>query len=260
MNLIEPRWMPDGWSARIRIGVVVPHADAGPEAELGAMAPPDVSIHASRLYFSAMRAGGEMDETIPHQPVESFTAEPQLDEAVESLAAAPLNVLALGFTSSAYKHGPDGERELVRRLGKRARGMPIVTTCLAAEAALAKLGARRIALVNPAWFDSDLDRLGARYFEKQGFTVVHHAPTGLPSGQKYVTPSTLYDWIARVVADHSVDAVFAAGNGQRAVGVIAAAEEELGISMITANQVILWDALRQTGQDIPIKGYGRLFN
>lgn len=259
MNPDEPRWKPDGWSARTRIGIVVPHADVGPEAELSAMSPPEVSIHAARLYFSAMRAGGEMDPTIPHQPVESFTAEPYLDETVESLAASPLDVLALGFTSSAYKHGPAGERQLIQRLAKPARGIPVVSTCLAAERALAKLDARRIALVNPPWFDADLDRLGARYFETQGFTVVHHAPAGLPSGQKYITPPTLYDWIAKIVTRHTVDAVFIAGNGQRAIGVIAAVEDDLGVSMLTANQVIFWDALQQAGEDVPVTGYGRLF-
>lgn len=223
------------------------------------MAPPEVSIHAARLHFAAMRAGGEMDPTIPHQPVASFTAEPYLDETVESLATSPLDVLALGFTSSAYKHGPDGERRLLERLKPRARGIPIVSTCMAAERALAKLDAHRIALVNPPWFDADLDRAGAEYFEAQGFAVVHHAPSGLPSGQKYITPPTLYDWIAKIAADHAVDAVFVAGNGQRAVGVIDAVEQDLGISMLTANQVIFWDALRQAGENIAISGYGRLF-
>lgn len=63
---LEPRrWRRDGWDAGLRFGAIVPHADIGPECELGAMAWPNVSVHAGRLYFSAMRAGGEMDETIP---------------------------------------------------------------------------------------------------------------------------------------------------------------------------------------------------
>lgn len=259
MNCNDQRWKPDGWSARTRIGVVVPHADVGPEAELSAMTRPEITIHAARLHFSAMRAGGEMDVTIPHQPVESFTAEPYLDDVVESLAAAPLNALALGFTSSAYKHGPDGERQLIQRLAKRARGIPIVSTCVAAEKALSKLNARKIALVNPPWFDADLDRLGAQYFESAGFTVVHHAPSGLPSGQRYITPATLYSWIAKIAAEHRVDAVFVAGNGQRAVGLISIAEDELKISVLTANQVLFWDALQQAGEKMLITGYGRLF-
>lgn len=78
---------PDGWSRSIRIGTVVPHADVGPEAEFQAMATDDITIHASRLFFSAMRAGGEMDEKIPHDPVASLTANAQWASARTSQQA-----------------------------------------------------------------------------------------------------------------------------------------------------------------------------
>ncbi|MFC8527683.1 maleate cis-trans isomerase [Nocardia sp. NPDC057227] len=255
--MVTRRWKPDGWDARTRIGIVVPHADVGPEAELRAIAPPTVSVHGARLYFSAMRAGGVMDPTIPHRPVESFTEPPYLDETVESLAASPLDVIALGFTSSAYKHGADGERALLDRLSEPARGIPVVTTCLAAERALRTLGAETLALVNPPWFDSALDELGARYFRDVGFDVVHHGPAGLRSGQEFITPESLYDWIAKVGT--GADAVFVAGNGQRAVGVIDALERDLGIFVLTANQVLAWDALATAGEREPVVGYGALF-
>tara|TARA_R110001583_G_scaffold1956_1_gene14633 strand:- start:738 stop:1550 length:813 start_codon:yes stop_codon:yes gene_type:complete len=251
---------PDGWNRSIRIGAVVPHADVGPEAELQAMATDDITIHGSRLYFSAMRAGGEMDEKIPHNPVALFAQPPFVDEAVESLAASPLDALALAFTSSAYKHGPAGERALLERLRPRARDIPLVSTCRSAERALAKLEARRLAIVNPPWFDAALDGLGAAYFEEAGFRVVHHAPCGLPSGQKYITPQSLYDWIVKIVAESDADAVFVGGNGQRSVGIIDAVEQTIGVSMVTGNQAILWDALRSINASVHIEGYGKLFS
>jgi maleate isomerase len=251
---------PDGWNRLIRIGAVVPHADVGPESELQAMVNNKITIHGSRLYFSAMRGGGEMDEKIPHDPVTMFTQPPYLDDAVESLAASPLDALCLAFTSSAYKHGPDGERALIERLRPRARDIPMVSTCLSAERALTKLGSKGLAIINPPWFDADLDALGASYFEQAGFRVVHHAPCGLQSGQKYITPQSLYDWIVKIVTESNADTVFVAGNGQRSVGIIDAVETILGVSMITSNQVILWDALRSINANVDIKGYGKLFN
>jgi maleate isomerase len=253
------RFARDGWDARLRIGAVVPHADVGPECELGAMAGPMVSIHAGRLHFSAMRAGGEMDPTIPHDPIAAFAAPPHVDRVVESLGAAPLDVIALAFTSSAYKHGLAGEEALVARLAPAARQVPITSTCLAAAAALRASGAARIALVHPPWFDADLDQAGARYFAAQGFHVVHHAPCGLPSGQRFITPEGLHGWIRKVVKTSGAETVVVLGNGQRAVGVIAAAEADLGITVLTANQLILWHALRLTGFAAPVVGYGRLF-
>lgn len=256
--MADQHFRPDGWDAATRVGVVVPHADAGPEAELKALAPPEVSIHASRLYFGAMRAGGVMDPKIPHQPVRSFVGEPEVDDAVELLAAAPLDVIALGFTSSAYLHGASGERALLERLSARTRGIPLVSTCLAATSALKALGAGSLALVNPPWFDEQLDGQGAAFFAEQGFDVVHHAPSGLPSSQSDIVPALLFDWVKSVAP--GADAVFIAGNGQRAVGIIEALESALGIPVLTANQVLLWQALHSAGAPASISGYGKVFD
>ncbi|WP_176288260.1 hypothetical protein [Vibrio sp. JPW-9-11-11] len=161
---VKRLFKPDGWNRTIRIGVVVPHADVGPEVEIQAMASSDITVHASRIFFSAMRAGGEMDEKIPHAPVTSFVEAPYLDNAVESLCASPLDVVGLAFTSSAYKHGPEGERALIQRLKSVSREIPIVSTCLYAERAFATLGTQKLAMINPAWFDDDLVNQGANYF------------------------------------------------------------------------------------------------
>ncbi|QKW05258.1 maleate cis-trans isomerase [Streptomyces sp. NA04227] len=254
--------MQDGWAARARIGVVVPHADVGPESEFQAMAPHDVFIHGSRVHFGAMRAGGEMDPKIPHDPVRAFVEPPHIDQAVELLAAAPLDAIALGFTSSAYILGAAGEKELFARLSQHTRGLPLTGTTTAAVAALTALDAQRLALVNPPWFDDALSGLGADYFTQQGVTVAHHGPCGLPSNQKLITPEALSEWIRTTVAGHKPDAVLVAGNGIRAVGTINALEEELGFTILTANQVLLWHALHLAGAgEIArhITDYGRVF-
>jgi maleate isomerase len=252
------QFMPDGWDRPIRLGVVVPHADVGPEAELSALAGNDVSIHGARLFFSAMRAGGEMDEKIPHDPIADFAKPPVLDELIEGLSQSPLNAIALAFTSSAYKHGPDGEKALIERLAHRAHDTVITTTCLAAVAAFKALEAKRIALVNPPWFDDALSSSGAKYFIEQGFNVVHHGPAGLKSGQRYITPEGLFDWVGHVAQSTGADTIFIAGNGQRAVGIIDAVEKAFGVTLLTANQLVFWHALKLAGFDVQRSGYGRL--
>jgi maleate cis-trans isomerase len=96
----EQRWKRDGWEASVRIGVLTPHADVGPESELQAMAPQGVAIHATRVPFGAMAAEGAMDPTIPLAPVRAFAEPPHLDDAAELLAAAPLKAITYGFTPS----------------------------------------------------------------------------------------------------------------------------------------------------------------
>ncbi|HET6298165.1 MAG TPA: maleate cis-trans isomerase [Kribbella sp.] len=252
-------WEPDGWDVRCRLGVLTPHADVGPESELQAMAPEGVRIHAARVPFGAMGAGGAMDPTIPLAPVEAFVQPPAIDDAVALLAAAPVAAIGIAFTSSSYVTGVDGEDEMVERLQERSSGVPVVTTGASAAAALRVVDARRIALVSPPWFDAELDSLGAEYFRSQDFDVVYHAPCGLPSNQASIHPSELYTWIANHTPDDA-DAVFIGGNGFRSVGVITALEDHLSRPILTANQVLLWNLLHTTHPHTKPHTYGSLWS
>ena len=252
-------WQSDGWDVRVRIGVLTPHADVGPESELQAMAPDGVGIHASRVPFGAMGAGGTMDRTIPLAPVAGFAEPPHIDDATALLAAAPVRAIGIGFTSTAYVLGADGETAMVTRLEQRSCGIPVVSTCAAAVLALRSVRAQRLALVNPPWFDAELDALGATFFTAQGFDVVSHGRCGLPSKQRSINPPELYDWVREHTPD-SAEAVFIGGNGCRAVGVIEALEQDLQRPVLTANQVLLWRCLRVADVHLKPHGYGRLFD
>ena len=254
------RWRRDRWEAAVRIGVLTPHADVGPESELQAMAPSGAAIHAGRVPFGAMAAGGVMDPTIPLAPVRGFAQPPHVDDAAELLAAAPLNAIAYGFTSSAYVIGVEGEAEMIARLERRARGIPVVAACGASVEGLRVLGARRIALVDPPWFDIELNELGKRYYESAGFEVVYSAPCGLPSEQAKISPANLHAWVSENVSTEA-DAIVIGGNGFRAAGAIDALEEDLGRPVVTANQALLWAALRVAEADLDsVTDYGRLFS
>ena len=170
-------WRPDGWDARVRLGLLVPHADVGPESELGAMAPPGVAVHATRVPFGAMAPGGGMDPTIPLAPVRAFAEPPEIDAAAALLAAAPLDAIGVGFTSHAYVLGAAAEAAMVRRGSRRCtRGIPVVSPGLAFADALRVLGARRVFLVHPPWFDAELARLGREYLAAAGAEVLRSAP------------------------------------------------------------------------------------
>jgi maleate isomerase len=252
-------WQPDGWDASVRIGVLTPHAEVGPESELRAMAPATVGIHATRVPFGAMRVGGGMDPTIPLAPVGSFSEPPHVDAAAELLAAAPVHAIAYGFTSSAYVIGVHGEASMISRLAQHTRGIPVVAASAATLVALRRLGAGRIALVSPPWFDAELDELGCRYYESAGFEVLHSGPCGLPSDQARITAADLHTWVCTHTPDEA-DAVVVGGNGFRAVGAIAALEDTLDRPVLTANQALLWAALNAAGADpSAVAGYGRIF-
>jgi hypothetical protein len=85
-------WQPDGWGWRARIGVLTPHADIGPEAELRAMAPDGVSIHAARVPLGAYAPSGKMDQTLADDPIRAFAEPPLVDDAGPSIQKQTLKL------------------------------------------------------------------------------------------------------------------------------------------------------------------------
>jgi len=155
--------------------------------------------------------------------------------------------------------GVEGEAEMIARLERRTRDIPVVAACRATVEGLRVLGAKRIALFDPPWFDTELNGLGRRYYESAGFVVVHSAPCGLPSDQAKITPADLHAWVSEHVSTDA-EAIVIGGNGFRAVGAIAVLEEDLGRPVVTANQALLWAALRAADADSSsVSDYGRLF-
>lgn len=251
-------WQPDGAGWRARIGVLTPHLDTVPESEFQALAPEGVSIHAARVPLGVTGPGGEIIPQVGPDVARAFAEPPHVDDAAALLAAAPLHVIVYAFTSSSYILGSDADSALRARLEARTGGIPVVISTLAACLALRAVGAQRIALIHPPWFTAESDRLGAGYFESQGFEVVHHASAALRNDLGEIHPGQVYEWARRHVPP-SAEAVFIGGGGFRAVGVIEVLEEDLARPVLSANQVAFWQALRLAGVRAQLGRYGRLF-
>jgi maleate isomerase len=236
-------WQPDGAGWLARIGMLTPHFDGVPESECWTMAPPRVAIYAARVPFVDARA---------------FVQPPHVDTAAELLAAAPLHAIIYAFTSSSYLLGSEADTALKARLEQRTRGIPVVIPAIAAVEALRVCGLRRLALIHPPWFREEVTQAGATYFRGHGFDVVHAGAVEPARGFREVHAGELYEW-ARTQVPAEAEAVFFGGNGLRAIGVIRALEEDRDRTVLTANQVALWQALRYSSTRAPVGGYGRLF-
>jgi maleate isomerase len=242
-------WAPDGAGWRARIGVLTPDDDTVPESEFWTMAPAGVSVATAR---------------VPLVDVRTYSDPPGPDNAIDLLARLPLQSIVFAFTTTSYVLGTSGEQALKARLAQRSHGIPVLLPCVAATAAFRALAVRRVALFHPPWFPDDVVQQGSAYFQDQGFEVVHAshlAPTREvphPNLGSDVTPAELYEWI-RAHAPSTMDGVFIAGNGFRAIGVIAALEEDHGRPVLTANQVAFWYALRLAGVETAVEKYGQVF-
>lgn len=249
---------PDGWVYRARIGLLVPDGDVGPESEFSAMVPPGVGVNASRFHFPSgqdAKVAGQIGMT----PVTALIAPGPLDDAVRLISRAPVNVIALAFTSTSYVGGEGDDPALAKRLAGIADGKPVVTTGQAILGALEALEAGRVMLVDPPWFPQALTDLGRGWLERNGVIVRSAQSAGLPTGQGNIHPGGFYRWV-RDNTPPDVDAVVVGGNGFRAVGAVRCLEADLKIPVVTGNTALLWLALRTLG--IPtneVTAYGRLF-
>ena len=240
----DSRWRPDGGGRLARFGVLTPDNDPVPESEMWAMAPSGVSIHASRVPWN-----GEW---------RAFAEPPHVDNATEQVAALAPRAILYAFTSSSYALGAEGDGPLQARLQKRAKGIPVLLTCPVATEALRVLGSHRIAVINPPWFSEEVNAKGRDYFRSKGFDVV--SCTRITPSRPFteVPPAEIYEW-AKTNVPGEAETVFIGGNGLRAAGTIHALEESLRKPVLTANQVLLWQALKLVGLISKVTQYGRIY-
>jgi maleate isomerase len=241
----RPDWQPDGVGAVARIGVLTPDFDPVPETETAAMAPRGVSVHAAR---------------VPRQPggARAFAEPPGVDAAVDQLVGLAARAILFAYTSSSYALGAAGEESVRARLAARAQTIPVLLTCPAAADALRLLGVRRLALVHPPWFSEETNTQGREYFASQGFDVLRSTRLGPPRSFTEVPPAEVYEW-TRANVPSDAEGVFIGGNGLRAVGAIQALEQALRRPVLTANQVLFWQAARIVGVAGQVTQYGRIF-
>jgi maleate isomerase len=229
---------------------VLTHDDSAiSESELWTMAPDGVSLHTSRIFFADLA---------------TFADPPGPEAATDLLARLPLQAIIYAWTVGSYLLGTTGEHGLLRRVEEHSNGIPVLMSAPAATAAFRALEAERIALVHGPFFTDDFDQKGAAYFQERRFEVVHVShllpPVEVPHPNtgSVASPAEIYEWVRSHVPS-SAHAVFIGGNAVRAIGVIAALEEDLRRPVLTANQVSLWYALRTAGSEVVIDDYGQLF-
>ena len=207
------------------------------------MAPPGISFHTARFPRDRLK----------------FAEQPNVDEAIDRLTKVGPKAILYAFTTGSYLLHGDGEDRVRTRLEQRAGGIPVILTAQAATAALHSLGSKRIALVHPPWFSDTVNNQGAAYFRERGFEVLDCRRLE-PLRQQFteVAREEVYAFVGRNTPK-AADAVFIGGNGLRAVGTVEALERRLGRPVLTANQVLLWSALRLVSQTNSVRGYGRIF-
>jgi len=258
----------DCWGWRARVGILVIHKDAVPEAEIWAMAPPGVTVHAAR--FDSPRRPGA-DFAGDHAAV--LAESPDIARGLDQLGQMRLDVICLCFGSSSFLAGAGFDARFAEQASRRAGGTPVTTAPLAMIDAMRVLGVARPYLLSPPWFTATSYAAAQRYFADEGLTFAGQTRFDLgpawrdsqtfeiydKGGQWEVRPEDVYRQ-ARASFPPDADGILIPGSGFRSLEAIEPLEHDLGVPVITSNQACLWHCLRLAGVLDTEIGVGRLFS
>ncbi|MGW8376932.1 aspartate/glutamate racemase family protein [Streptomyces sp. ODS28] len=231
MDISNPRVPPP----QRGIGVVAPF-DFALDRELWRWVPDEVSLHLTRTPFVPVEVSLDMARLISeHQ---------SLREAVSALhAVGPLS-LAYACTSGSFVGGIAQERAMCGAMSAAADGLPAVTTSGALLEALAELGVNRVAVITP-YTRSVTDSL-EQYLAEGGVQVTGREYLGL-TGEIWKVPYAEVEAMAHRAELGEAEALFVSCTNLRTYDLIPRLEAELGIPVVSANQITVWSALRRIG-------------
>src|SRR2546427_3581390 len=195
-----------------------------------ALAPPEVSVHFTRL--AARGAAGSHHG----QEQRNRSQIAHLSENVALLAMVAPKVIVLAHTATSYTLGKDGEAELVARM-QRQTGIPFITAFGSVLAALAHLGVKRVALGTP--YDADSTAKGKSALEAHGIEVVS---VGRLQNVKNIYEETAEraHGLARRIDVPQAQAVFLSGVGMPTIASLARMERDLGQPAGTPASPRMW--------------------
>lgn len=235
----------DGGIGKWRIGLIVLSNDYVVERDFMNMRPDgDVAIFATRIANTT------------ECTVETLRAmAPRITAATELLVPeGRLDSVAYACTSGTVVIGYDAIRD---RVHAARLGVPCITPITASLAALGKFGTQKLAVLTP--YTDDLNAMIAAHLRKNDKEVVAFTSFGIEDNEEMaaVTGESIYR--AALEADRpEADALFISCTAIRAVDVVERIELSLGKPVVTANQALFWHALRATGCNTKVQGYGDL--
>jgi maleate isomerase len=232
----------------VRIGFLVPPGNPTVEVEMIALAPPRVSVHFTRMV--AQGAVGAHEGLLER----TRTQIAHVAENAALIAMVKPRVIVMAHTAMSATLGAAAEAELAARM-EREHGIPFLTAFRSVLAALAHLGAARVALGTP--YDADSTARTRAYLEAAGLEVVSE---GRLEGVVNIYDETAARAraLARRIDVPQAQAVFLSGLGMPTIGTLEAMERDLGKPVVSAASAMMWNALRVAGEPATMAGFGRL--
>ncbi len=237
-----------GLGQRARLGVVVLQTDQTLEHELRTLLDvPGVDWYHSRI-------ANAMEVT----PASLQAMAEELPSAAKLLPKAfSFDAIAYACTSGATLIGEQDVSRLVRCM--HSESLPVTNPLTACKAAFKALGMHRIAFLTP--YSPTVTEQMRQNLVASGFIIA--AMGSFQQTDDFlvgrITPASIMDAMQELVADSDCDGVFVACTSLRVAGILATAENQLGVPVTSSNHALAWHLLRLAGVDDCLPERGRLF-
>lgn len=224
-----------------RIGLLIPAVNTVAEQEFHAGVPPGVTVHTAR-----MRVRGTSAAAVREMIADS------LPRAVTDVADVRPDLVVLACTAVGAVLGTEGERQLVGEL-ERELGVPVVSMNAAVSHALARVGARRVAVITP--YPAEVTDRVADGVRAAGLEVAAAAGMGFADAFEIaaIAPRELADFVAAHTAGAAFDTLFLSCGNLRMLEGRPVLSERFGVSVVASNLAALDDALELVAQTAPVR-------
>jgi maleate cis-trans isomerase len=217
------------YSNSFRIGLIIPSLNVTIEPEFNSHAPPEVSIHTTRLLLPR----GE----------KKYLAQMARDteKACDLLSTARVNVIAYACTTGSLIQGMEWEKKLAKRMRSRAR-VPSITTASAVVDALKKLGLSKVAVATP--YIESVNAAEKKFLEQNGIEVTNIIGLGYVKGEDlHKEPPETAVRLAKRADSKQAQGIFLSCTDLKTFPVIESIEKSLGKPVVSSNSATLWKCL-----------------
>ena len=179
-----------------------------------------------------------------------------LAPGLKALAGSEIDVCIWACTSGSFVYGLEGAREQAENIANEL-GVPASSTSLAFLNALHALGLTSVTVA--ATYPEDLAHAFRSFLQEGGVEVLHLGCRGIWTAVEVggVGRQEVVDFA--VENDHpGAEAVLIPDTALHTARFLADLETHVGKTVLTANAVTIWEALRLGGYATPQTGFGRL--
>jgi len=233
---------------RLKIGILYPlHSAEDDYPRLAAALKPTVEVQVVHTDSPNLH---RIDETRITGSREYLVA------GTEELRPHNVDVCLWACTSGSFAFGVEGARRQAQELAD-ALGVPASSTSLAFLSAGKAIGLKRVAVA--ATYPEELSEAFRAFLETDGIEVVHMGCLGVWTGDEVAQIER--DEVLRFARanDHpDADAVLIPDTALHTAAFLPELETAVGKTVLTANQVTMWEALRLADRLTPQSGLGRL--